>query len=184
MTGAVAYHRVVLVGFMACGKSTVGRLLAKRLGWRFVDVDERIENEEGCSVSEIFRLRGEAHFRQVEERITSAFLGERRVVLASGGGWACSPGRLERLPERTASVWLRVSAEEAVRRSALQDGLRPLLAGRHPLERARDLLAQREAHYAAADVKVDTEHRTPEDVTAEIVAFMTGQPAKPSAVEP
>jgi shikimate kinase len=176
-------RRVLLVGFMAAGKSTVGPILARDLGWRFVDLDECVEEEEGCSIAEVFRLRGEAHFREVEDRLTRGMLREDRVVLGSGGGWAAHPGRLRDLPDGTRSVWLRVSPEEAVRRSGDQPGERPLLRGPDPLQEAHDLLAAREVQYVDADLEVDTEGRTPEDVTAYIVAWVTRHKAKSPAVE-
>jgi shikimate kinase len=176
-------RRVLLVGFMAAGKSTVGPILARDLGWRFVDLDECVEEEEGCSIAEVFRLRGEAHFREVEDRLTRGMLQEDRVVLGSGGGWAAHPGRLHDLPDGTRSVWLRVSPEEAVRRSGDQPGERPLLRGPDPLQEAHDLLAAREVQYVDADLEVDTEGRTPEDVTAYIVAWVTRHKAKSPAVE-
>jgi shikimate kinase len=163
-------HRVLLVGFMGSGKSTVGPLLAARLGWRFVDFDATLEAEEGISVAEIFRTRGEAWFRNAESRIARELLARDRVVLGSGGGWGSSSQRLRGLPEGTVSVWLRVSPEEAVRRAAGAAGTRPLLTGPDPLEEARRLLEERARGYAAAHVGVDTDGRTPKDVVEEILA--------------
>ena len=96
--------RVLLVGFMASGKTRVGRLLAHRLGWSFRDFDSEIVSREGLSISEIFRQHGEGSFREMEARIGSELLGEDHVVLASGGGWPTGPGRMEDLPEGTLSV--------------------------------------------------------------------------------
>ncbi len=166
---------MLLVGFMASGKSTVGPLLARDLGWRFVDLDQCVEEEEGQSIAEVFRLRGEPHFREVEGRLTGEFLQWDGVVLGTGGGWAAHPGRLRDLPPGTLSVWLRVSPEEAVRRAVDQPVVRPLLSGSDPVGEARDLLAVREVQYLEADLEVDTEGRTPEDVTAHIVTYVTRQ---------
>jgi shikimate kinase len=162
-------RRIVLVGFMGSGKSTVGPLLAASLGWRFVDFDATIEADVGLSVAEIFRTRGEAWFRSTEERVARDLLVRDGVVLGSGGGWGASAERLRRLPAGTASVWLRVSAEEAVRRTAAAAGERPLLDGTDPLESARRLLEVRAREYAACDVGVDTNARTPKDVVEEVV---------------
>ncbi len=163
-------RRLVLVGFMGSGKSTVGPLLAEHLGWRFVDFDATIEEKEGISVEEIFRTRGEAWFRDAEASLARELLVRDRMVLASGGGWGASAERLSRLPRGTVSVWLRVSAEEAVRRADAAPGKRPLLSAPHPLELARALLRERAPEYAAADVGVDTDARTPEDVVEEILS--------------
>jgi shikimate kinase len=162
--------RLLLVGFMGSGKSTVGSLLAARLGWRFFDFDATIEAEEGATVSEIFRTQGEAYFRSAELRVAGRLLALERVVLGSGGGWGASAERLGATPPGTLSVWLRVSAREAVRRAAAAGDARPLLVGPDPLARARELLGQRLRGYAAADLGVDTDGRTPEDVTERILA--------------
>jgi shikimate kinase len=157
---------------MGSGKSSVGRILARRLGWAFVDLDAQVEKAERRSVARIFAESGEAHFRAVEAREAEAVLARDRVVLAAGGGWAAVPGRLEGLPEGTASVWLRVTPEEAVRRTRPRSGKRPLLAGPDPLQRARELLARREPSYARAGLEVDTEGKTVEDVAARILEIL------------
>lgn len=164
--------RILLVGFMGSGKSCVGRPLARALDWRFVDFDEAIAAEEGRSVPEIFRTVGEAHFRRAEARVGRRLLGEDRVVLASGGGWAAAPGRLDALPPGTATFWLRVSADEAVRRVGAAAALRPLLAAPNADERATRLLEEREPFYRLADWAVDTDGRSVEDVTAEILGIL------------
>jgi len=169
MTSGVGLQRIVLVGFMAAGKSTVGRRLAHALGWDFHDLDEVVEAREGRRVAAIFAESGEAFFRQVEAHAAEECLSGDRLVLATGGGWAAQPGRLQAVPPGTLTVWLKVSAEEAVRRSG-EGETRPLLARPDRLEAAVALLRQRAPRYAAADVEVDTDGRTAEDVSAEILA--------------
>ena len=165
-------RRIVLVGFMGSGKSSVGRVLARRLGWDFVDLDAQVEKAERRPVAAIFAEAGEGLFRAVEAREAEAILARDGVVMAAGGGWAAAPGRMESLPPETASVWLRVSAEEAVRRSRPRSGKRPLLAVADPLERARELLAAREPCYARAGLEVDTEGQSVEDVAARILELL------------
>ena len=167
-----ALDRVLLIGFMGSGKTSVGRRLADALGWRFVDFDQTIEAEAGVSVAEIFAASGEAHFRALEERVGRGLLEGRQVVLASGGGWAASPGRLTGLPAGTASFWLRVSPEEAIRRAGTGAGSRPLLARPDALEEARRLLAWRSPFYGEARWTVDTERSAVEDVTATILEIL------------
>ena len=165
-------RRIVLLGFMAAGKTTVGRLLAARLGWSFVDLDEEIERTEGRTVPAIFRDEGEDVFRALEAEIGRAALTRDRVVIAPGGGWVAGPGGLADLPGGTLSVWLRISAEEALQRASAAGepaAARPLLAGEDPLARARLLLAAREPMYRRAALWVETGGRAPADVVDEIL---------------
>lgn len=164
--------RILLVGFMGSGKSSVGRALGRALDWRFVDFDDAVSAEEGRSVPEIFRASGEDHFRRAEARVGQRLLGEDRVVLASGGGWAAAPGRLDALPPGTATFWLRISSDEAVRRVGGGAGLRPLLAAPGAEERATRLLEEREPFYRLANWAVDTDGRSVEDVTAEVLGIL------------
>jgi shikimate kinase len=157
---------------MGAGKSAVGRLLAKALGWRFVDVDALIESNERRSIADIFREAGEPYFREIEARTVAMLVREKDVVLAPGGGWGAVPGRLKELPETVLSVWLRVSPEEAWTRSRSQEVERPLLEVLDPVQAARELLERRSPFYAEANVEVDTEGRTPEDVAASILALL------------
>jgi shikimate kinase len=165
-------RRIVLVGFMASGKSSVGPLLARALDWDFADVDACVEAEEGRSVARIFAEAGEERFREAEERVAARLLARDGIVVAAGGGWGAAPGRLRSLPEGTTSVWLRVSAEEAVRRCGIEGGGRPLLRVPDPLEAARELLQRRAPRYARAHLRVDTECRTVEDVARQILTLL------------
>jgi shikimate kinase len=173
------WRRVVLVGFMGAGKTTVGRSLAKRLGWRFVDLDAAVEAADGRRIPAIFAEEGEPFFRALEARISAEVLAGDGVVVATGGGWAATPGWADRLPEQTATVWLQVSPEEAVRRASTEPGQRPLLEVDHPLNEARALLDRRRAAYAAAHWRVDTERSSVEDVTARILESLSAHPPRP-----
>ena len=173
----VRVERVVLVGFMCAGKTAVGELLARRLGWAFVDLDRLIEEREGRPVREIFAAGGEPGFRRIEAEVSDSVAVWARMVLAPGGGWMGNALRGELPVDGTVRVWLRVSAEEAVRRGGAAPGARPLLAGPDPLSAARRLLAEREPSYALADLSVDTEGRTPAQVAAEVERMVLGMGA-------
>ncbi|MBM4182775.1 MAG: shikimate kinase [Gemmatimonadetes bacterium] len=164
--------RVLLIGFMGSGKTSVGREVAKRLGWRFEDFDDAIVAQEKASVAEIFTRRGEPYFRALEEKVGTRLLGESRVVLASGGGWAGAPGRLAGVPPGTATFWLQVSAPEAIRRAAAAVGTRPLLARPDAQEEAIRLIAQRAPYYKDSMWAVDTERSSVEDVSARILGIL------------
>lgn len=169
-------RRVLLVGFMGSGKSTVAPLVADALGWRAVDFDRVVEDRAGATVAEIFARDGETRFRALEADVGRALLEEDRVVLAAGGGWAAEEGRLDDLPPGTVSVWLRVAPERAVARASAEGGVRPLLAGPDPVGTARRLLRDRAPRYARADHEVDTTGLTPEDVTRRIVSLVDTEP--------
>ena len=164
--------RILLVGFMGSGKTSVGQRVAERLGWRFRDFDQVIEADTGLSVADIFRQRGEAAFRALEEQVARRLLAERNVVLASGGGWAAAPRRLAEVPPATATFWLQVSAPEAIRRAGVATGTRPLLARPDAREEAARLIAQRAPYYKDAMWAVDTERSTVEDVSARVLGIL------------
>lgn len=164
-------ERVVLIGFMCAGKTSVGRALAERLGWAFVDFDETIERREGRTIAQIFRERGEPYFRALEARLTDEVADRRRVVLAPGGGWATQPALVRALAPRSLLVWLRVRPETVHARYVAEGGnARPLLEGGDPMQAIVALLRARETAYARADHWIDTDERSPADVAAEIEA--------------
>jgi shikimate kinase len=162
--------RVVLVGFMGAGKSTVGRRLARRLGYRFEDMDRRIEARAGRSIARLFRERGEAAFRELEREEAFAVQTLSRVVVAAGGGAFAQAATRALLQQGALTVWLQCSLEAAVAR-VRPDGRRPLAANR---EIMRALLAEREPSYRQADVAVDTSGRTPRQVVDRIVELIEG----------
>ena len=165
-------RRLVLVGFMGSGKSTVAPMVARALGWEALDFDDVIVQRTGSSVSELFIDLGEAGFRRLEAAVGVELLGRDEVVLSPGGGWAAEPGRLDDLPIGTVSVWLKVAADESVRRVLASGHRRPLLDAPAPIETARTLLAERVLHYASAQHEVDTTGLSPEDVTRQIVSII------------
>lgn len=159
---------VFLVGFMGAGKSTVGRLLAERLGRRFLDMDERIESEQGRSIRSIFSEGGESAFRDAERRALAAVLEEPDAVVACGGGVVTddvSRGMLER---EAGVVYLEVTPEEALARIG-DTSSRPLIAEGDAASLAGTLISARETLYrSVAGVVVDTCGKTPEEVAGEI----------------
>ena len=161
--------RVVLVGFMGAGKSTVGPIVARALGWGFVDLDDEIERREGRPAGEMIREGGLARFRRIESQVGRDVLRRARVVVAAGGGWAAEPGHMAALGRHSISVWLRVSPETALVRIEGSAASRPLLEGPEPRASAEALLGSRTAHYRQSDIIIDTEGRTPDQVARAIL---------------
>lgn len=149
---------VVLIGFMASGKTSVGRALSRALGWTFHDLDDRIEAQEGRTVAQIFRESGEAAFRQAEEEALSTLLKELSssspAVIALGGGAFVQPGIRRILAEAEVPVvWLDATPEELWERCS-QDVLERPLA--RDLNQFRQLYEARRGHYIEAWFRVDT----------------------------
>ena len=156
-----------MVGFMGAGKSTVGRLLARRLGLCFLETDAMITAREGKPIPEVFAERGEAYFRQREAEVLEELADKRGHVVATGGGFPCRPGAMERLRAFGTVVWLAVDFEAAYER-ATRGGGRPMLVGLSR-EAAAALLAVREGYYRRAHVAIDTTHLSTDQVVARLL---------------
>lgn len=162
--------RIVLVGFMGAGKSTIGPLLARLLGWEFRDLDAWIEGRHGVKVSDLFRDRGEPFFREEERQAALETHHLARHVIAAGGGAFAQEATREALRQGAATVWLRCDIDTALDRIP-SDGSRPLAANR---ERMRSLLVEREASYRLADLTVDTTDGPPDEVARRIQGALFG----------
>jgi shikimate kinase len=136
---------------MAAGKTTVARMLAKRLDWRAEDVDELIEAQERLTVADVFARYGESYFRAAEREILRLVLPLRHTVVATGGGTFMDPESQHAINLDGASVWLDVPLETVIARIP-SDGRRPLSADRAQMER---LFAARQAAYARAHLRID-----------------------------
>jgi shikimate kinase len=159
---------VVLVGVPGSGKTTVGTLLAERLGVTFRDTDHDVEVAEGKSVPDIFVDSGEPHFRDLERAAVARAVAEHGGVLALGGGAVLDPGTRALLRDQP-TVWLQVGAASGAHRVGL-DVPRPVLLG-NVRGRLSALLTERGPLYAeVARVAVDTEARTPAEVADVVVA--------------
>ena len=167
--------RVLLVGSMASGKSSVGAVLSELLGWEFADIDLLVERECGMTVPEIFRRFGERSFRDAEARLAARALERDEIVVAPGGGWAAQqPRRLAQVPAGTLSVWLRTDPATAERRILTSDARlgdsRPLLAGPGLRRTLVRLAEEREPCYRQARVRLDTDRMTVLELATEIRA--------------
>jgi len=162
-----APKNIALTGFMAVGKTDVGRKLARRLGWRFVDVDRAVEKSAGLRVQEIFNRHGEARFRDLEKAQLKEILGGERQVIATGGGAVLDPENLALLKEKALLICLTATPETILGRAG--DGKRPLLDVADRGARVRELLRERAPVYAQAHTAIDTENRSIDEVVAEVL---------------
>ena len=147
---------VVLFGFMGVGKTTVGRLLAPRLGYLFVDSDTEAEQELSMRISAAFAQLGEPGFRAVERRVIRRLVKSDRLVIALGGGAVLDSSNVAVLRGTGKMILLTASPEEISLRTH-SDSNRPLLAGENKIGRIKNLMSERlERYLAAADAVVDT----------------------------
>ena len=161
-------ENVVLVGFMGSGKSSVGRLVARTLGGRFVDTDRLVVDRAGREITDIFAKDGEGYFRQEESRALRSLLGGNGLVVATGGGIVTVPENVPALKELGFVVWLTAS-EEVLWERVSRNRKRPLLHTENPRETVRALLEKRSPLYATvADMTVDTTGLTHEQVAERI----------------
>lgn len=161
----------MLVGLMGAGKSSVGRLLAERLGLAFLDADIEIERAAGATIEEIFAQEGEAVFRSGERRVIARLLAGPPAVIATGGGAFMDAETRARIRERGISVWLKADLDTLVGRTARRGG-RPLLKQGDPREVLARLMNERYPVYGEADLVVETGEDPAEAVAARIVAAL------------
>ena len=165
---------VVLIGFMGTGKTSTGRILAQRLGRAFVDLDAKIEEEAGRSISEIFAAEGEAAFRTMEKAMVRRMAARRGLVISTGGGTVKDAANVAELKKNGAIVCLTATVDAVLARTA-HVGDRPVLDQKDAGDRRRaveDLMAERRALYEVADYSVDTSELSPLQVVDDIIGYL------------
>jgi shikimate kinase len=150
----VGTRNVILVGFMGTGKSTVGKLLAGRLGWSFADMDEYIEKEQKTAIRDLFRVHGEPYFRALESKVLSKLVEKKKKVVATGGGAVLAEENRECMLQNGLVIALTADPDCIIRRVS-RDQNRPLLEG-NLQERVHTLLEQRKHVYEFAHLTIDT----------------------------
>ncbi|HKB10587.1 MAG TPA: shikimate kinase [Vicinamibacterales bacterium] len=161
-------EKVYLVGFMAAGKTTVAKALARRLDWRAVDVDELIETRERQTVAELFAKRGEPYFRRVERQVLFEQIGAPHLVVATGGGTFSDAQNRAAINADGVSVWLDVPLERLIDRVPA-DGRRPLASDRSGFER---LYHQRRAAYEQAHLRLDAGRASVDALVEQLVDWL------------
>lgn len=172
---------VVLVGMMGSGKTSVGRRLARVLGWPFQDADWAIEDAAGTSIRNIFQEIGEPAFRRSERQVIARLMDEQhQQVLALGGGSFVAAETRRLIKERAISIWLDTDIDTLVRRTSRRTE-RPLLNSGDPREILSQLLDERRATYAEADITIDSGAGSPAEVVVRTLealrSFTSGAPS-------
>jgi XRE family transcriptional regulator, aerobic/anaerobic benzoate catabolism transcriptional regulator len=160
--GASTTHRlsfagIALIGLRGAGKSTLGKMLAKKIGWGFVELNKEIEAQNGLSVAEIIALYGQEGFRRLEQAALTQLLARNELtVLATGGGIVSEPLTFDLILSSFYTIWLRAEPEEHMARVRAQGDLRPMADDRSAMAELRTILKSREPLYARASAVVDT----------------------------
>ena len=153
---------------MGAGKSTVGRRVAKKLGWKFIDLDAEIERREGRPIAEIFQQQGEPHFRNLERLYLKELSSSLKSVIALGGGTFVDRENRDLAEKTGLTVWLKVSFSKLVQRVRI-DGTRPKFVDS---AQVKQLYESREPLYALAKVHISTDDGTPEAAADEIIGAL------------
>ncbi|VVB66591.1 Shikimate kinase [Candidatus Gugararchaeum adminiculabundum] len=156
---------------MGTGKTTVGQLLAKKLGLRFVDLDDVIEKNAGKRIPEIFEDKGEQHFRSLEKQAVDQVCRFQNQVISCGGGVVLFDENINRLKKSTIIICLTATADTIFARIKT-DTSRPLLATQDPYGKIKELLEFRKPFYEKADVQIATDNLTQEKVVEKILTYL------------
>ena len=162
------YRNIFLVGFMGAGKTTVGRILAQKLGYIYIDADMLIEERAGRTITEIFSEKGEEYFRDLETETLKSLSDKEKQVIATGGGAVMSEENRNLMESGGVTVYLKAPAHVIWDR-VKDSKSRPLLQVEDPFGTIEKLLEKRIPAYERADLTVDTESLSAEEVASEII---------------
>ena len=155
-----SFAGIALIGLRGAGKSTLGKMLAKKIGWSFVELNKEIEAQNGLSVAEIIALYGQEGFRRMEQNALGQLLARKELmVLATGGGIVSEPLTFDLILSSFYTIWLKAEPEEHMARVRRQGDLRPMADDRSAMAELRNILISREPLYARASAVVDTAGR-------------------------
>jgi XRE family aerobic/anaerobic benzoate catabolism transcriptional regulator len=164
---------IALIGLRGAGKSTLGKILAKKVGWNFVELNREIERENGLSVAEIINLYGQEGFRRLEQTAVQHLLArDELMVLATGGGIVSEPLTFDLILSSFYTIWLKAEPEEHMARVRRQGDLRPMADDRSAMAELRNILLSREPLYARAAAVVDTAGLSVDAAAARLIDTM------------
>ena len=166
----MSFFGIALIGLRGAGKSTLGKLLAKKIGWNFVELNKEIEAQNGLSVAEIIALYGQEGFRRMEQAALGQLLARKELmVLATGGGIVSEPLTFDLILSSFYTIWVKAEPEEHMARVRGQGDLRPMADDRSAMDELRTILRSREPLYARAAAVVDTAGLTVDAAAARLI---------------
>ena len=166
----MSFAGIALIGLRGAGKSTLGKLLAKKIGWSFVELNKEIEQQNGLSVAEIIALYGQEGFHRMEQAALAQLLARKELmVLATGGGIVSEPVTFDLVLSSFYTVWLKAEPEEHMARVRRQGDLRPMADDRSAMAELRTILLSREPLYARASSVVDTAGLTVDNAARRLI---------------
>ena len=179
-SSAMRGERIALIGLRGGGKSTIGGLLAEKMGVPFIELDRVIEQESGMPLSEMFEMFGQETFRRAERAALEAVLHDNpRLVLATGGSLVTEPATYELLLTSCKTVWLRADPDEHMQRVIAQGDLRPMAENARAMDDLVAILKSREPLYARADIILDTAGKAPQRSAEELASVLSASEGKP-----
>jgi XRE family transcriptional regulator, aerobic/anaerobic benzoate catabolism transcriptional regulator len=169
-----SFSGIALIGLRGAGKSTLGKMLAKRVGWSFVELNKEVERENGLSVAEIIALYGQEGFRRMEQAALKQLLARKELmVLATGGGIVSEPLTFDLILSSFYTIWLKAEPEEHMARVRRQGDLRPMADDRSAMAELRNILLSREPLYSRASAVVDTAGLSVDAAAARLIEAVT-----------
>jgi XRE family aerobic/anaerobic benzoate catabolism transcriptional regulator len=173
---ARAGERVALIGLRGAGKSTLGRLVAERIGWQFVELNKEIERDNDMSVPEIFAMYGQEGYRRFEQAAVRKLIArDGPMLLATGGGIVAEPVTFDLVLSSFYTIWLKAEPEEHMRRVREQGDLRPMGGDASAMQELRAILLSREPFYARARAMVDTAGLSVEEAADRLYALISSE---------
>ena len=167
---------IVLIGYMASGKSTIGRILSSKLNYRFIDLDDFIESNENLNISEIFKTKGEIYFRKLESNYLDLLINEYDdIVLSLGGGTPCYGDNINTIINsvKTTSIYLKASIPTITRRLINENANRPLVSHLNTEEELTEFIGkhlfERSSYYNQANYSLSIDGKTREDIIEELI---------------
>ena len=167
---------IVLIGYMASGKTSIGKKLAKKLNYNFIDLDDLIEDKEKMSVTDVFKEKGEIYFRKQESYYLNRLLeSENNTILSVGGGTPCYSGNIDVIlsAENVRSIYLKASLTTLVNKLMTKKATRPLIAHIETTEEMTEFIGkhlfERIQFYNKAEIQISIDNKTKDDVVEDII---------------